>query len=467
MRWNCPHCGTSLAVSDDKLSSSWSFSRCFQCAGFALVRRSDAQTIKTERAPSGESVLLPESSETPTAMLSQTALNNLNRILSKKNGAQAGEKLATRIMERPGSAPNIAVTPQSSANVDVRAYHPPAAKGSSAAQPAAPVIRPAIRRSDRPFTGTPIPTMIPQSLAPTGGAFIAHQQARIEAQSRSKVDAHALVQASPSIPTFPPKPPAQLPRVGLTLPEPLPEIPVRGTRQRLTSFLFGIGGCLAIGSGIYLYVQGQAIWEKSHTQKQASETVRTPPTMGVTAPAHAPVQVTPVNSGSANFNAEPQTTPASEPQTVVAIIARLHSGAMAPIRNIPMGQEPPTEMPATPPAETISGPIPITLQAVPASAPAPGDTASTRSPASAPKPPQRSSSRDKMNVEVLIKNAHIHSGPGMEYPIIGTTDLHKKYWVEEWRDQWLKIVLQRPAAKNPTQGKKTAWIRSDLVQQVP
>ena len=75
MRWSCPHCGVNLAVADDKLGSGWSFSRCYKCGGFALVRRSEVNLIKVDKAPAGENVLIPEASETP--MLSNQATQKL------------------------------------------------------------------------------------------------------------------------------------------------------------------------------------------------------------------------------------------------------------------------------------------------------------------------------------------------------------------------------------------------------
>ena len=74
MRWNCPHCGVALAVSDDKLGSGWSFSRCYKCAGFSLVRRSDINLIKVDKPPAGEHIMLPEAAEVP--MISNKAVEN-------------------------------------------------------------------------------------------------------------------------------------------------------------------------------------------------------------------------------------------------------------------------------------------------------------------------------------------------------------------------------------------------------
>src|SRR3954465_11956560 len=87
MRWSCPHCGVNLAVADDKLGTGWSFSRCYKCAGFALVRRSDVNLIKVDRAPAGEQILLPEATEDPTALMSQNATNHLARYMSNKTEA--------------------------------------------------------------------------------------------------------------------------------------------------------------------------------------------------------------------------------------------------------------------------------------------------------------------------------------------------------------------------------------------
>ncbi len=77
MQWSCPHCGVSLAIPNEKVGAGWSFSRCYKCGGFALVRRTEVNIIKVDKAPPGERVLLPEASEDPaTTMLSKKALNN-------------------------------------------------------------------------------------------------------------------------------------------------------------------------------------------------------------------------------------------------------------------------------------------------------------------------------------------------------------------------------------------------------
>lgn len=82
MRWSCPHCGTMLALSDDKVGSGWAFSRCFKCAGHALIRRPEVNVIKVDRAPAGERVLLPETNENPS-LLSASANERLESLKSR------------------------------------------------------------------------------------------------------------------------------------------------------------------------------------------------------------------------------------------------------------------------------------------------------------------------------------------------------------------------------------------------
>lgn len=72
MRWNCPHCGTGLALNDDKISTGWSFSKCYKCAGHALIRKAGIQLIKVDKAPPGETLLLPEANE-PAQFSNQVA----------------------------------------------------------------------------------------------------------------------------------------------------------------------------------------------------------------------------------------------------------------------------------------------------------------------------------------------------------------------------------------------------------
>lgn len=102
MRWNCPHCGTHLAISDEKLGAGWSFSRCYKCAGFALVRKAEVNLVKVDRAPAGEHILLPEATEVPGNMMNEQAMQNLERFRfanAEKNAARAAMTRAQQAIQ--------------------------------------------------------------------------------------------------------------------------------------------------------------------------------------------------------------------------------------------------------------------------------------------------------------------------------------------------------------------------------
>lgn len=105
MRWTCPHCGVTLALGDDKMSAGWSFSRCFKCAGFALVRKAEVNIIKVDKAPPGERVLLPEATEEP--MLGAVALQN-QRELEARAAARPSAQSMT-YMDPPPAPPAAAM----------------------------------------------------------------------------------------------------------------------------------------------------------------------------------------------------------------------------------------------------------------------------------------------------------------------------------------------------------------------
>ena len=319
MRWNCPHCGSNLAVADDKVGNGWSFSRCYKCGGFALVRRSDVNLVKVDRAPPGEHVLLPEANENPTAMLSKTATQNLARY----GGANA-------------TAASAAASVQI-ARADNRK----------------PVIRTATRRS-------------PQQLQ-------AAAQAQTQTAARAQAHSQSIVQAAAES--------QQATTHGFSLPEPLPEEPATGISLRLVPVAIAFTGMLAISSGVYLYVQGQALWEKAKMQASQSANPAPPPAAADTEASAA----LPPPSGTEVVQAPPIAAPgapaATAPAAAVAIAAaapprpdlvdEVHANAMAPDRNLP----------------------------------APGT---------------------QIQVELLTDSAHIHSGPGMNYPVIGSANNQKE-----------------------------------------
>jgi len=211
MRWNCPHCGAALAVSDEKLGTSWSFSRCYKCGGFALVRRSDINLIKVDKAPAGERVILPESTE--NLMMSKQATEHMSSITSEK-----------------------------------------------------PVIRPTVRQS--------VPTTPPMF--------------------NPKVETRGVTVTKPNIP-------AQS-----HLPDPLPEVPKRSSSRHVLPLAIGLACVVASGSGVYLYVQGQQLWQKAGSTGVQQE------------------QQNPIRPASAQVRAQEQNE----------VVDEVHQNAMAPARTV-------------------------------------------------------------------------------------------------------------------------------------
>ena len=107
MQWSCPHCGIHLALSMDKVGSGWSFSRCYKCGGFALIRKAEVNVIKVDKAPPGERVLLPEATETPAAGLtSEDASQKLAKHVAPKPSALPPE-FKSRVELLPDALPEI------------------------------------------------------------------------------------------------------------------------------------------------------------------------------------------------------------------------------------------------------------------------------------------------------------------------------------------------------------------------
>ena len=317
MRWSCPHCGINLAVADEKLGSGWSFSRCYKCAGFALVRKSEVNLIKVDKAPIGENILLPEATETSIPMMSREATDNLEKFISRGETASAANK---------------------------------------------PSIKPAQKKI--PVTAPKIPNA-PNVL-------------------------NSAIQGN--------------------LPKPLPEIPVK-TRYRMLPAAIGITGTLAIASGIYLYIQGQSLWQKAHQEVRHAQ---------ATAEKSAPVrQVASIENNSPNTASAPilaaQTTGIGE-----IVTDQVRQSAMAPAR------------PSTANPTLTSNDADSDLPEVPA----------------------------EFTVRIRNANGKLRSGPGMQFPVLRIADTNIEYTVTEWRDRWFKIAPK--GAENPDQ--LSAWIRNDLVQ---
>jgi hypothetical protein len=114
------------------------------------------------------------------------------------------------------------------------------------------------------------------------------------------------------------KPRAQSANNPFGLPDPLPEVPVknRSVGMRLLPYAIGITGLTTIASGIYLYIQGQALWEKAHAPSVKEETAQNPTQVSTAAPTQSPevISATSLVSRTAEIRDE------------------VHQNAMAPAR---------------------------------------------------------------------------------------------------------------------------------------
>lgn len=65
MHWNCPHCGIKLITSQEHLGTGWSFSRCAQCTGYSLIRKTEINVIRVDKAPPGEKIIPSQTQTNP------------------------------------------------------------------------------------------------------------------------------------------------------------------------------------------------------------------------------------------------------------------------------------------------------------------------------------------------------------------------------------------------------------------
>ncbi len=191
MRSICPHCNTALSVADDKLTSGWSYLKCYKCAGFSMIRKQNIQLIKMAGQPSAPSHLSSPSLPPPP-----------------KNLAKKSSKIFQKISELEIKQPPA---------VEMVAASEPVAT-SAPAEPIAPKI---IASPPPP----PPPSLIKKDL------------------ESIDLDDFLIRDSDAPLPVF--------------------NHPHKQPTQRYLPFAMGIAGILAIGSGVYLYIQGQMLWERA------------------------------------------------------------------------------------------------------------------------------------------------------------------------------------------------------------
>lgn len=205
MRWNCPHCAVALAISDETLGDQWNFSRCFQCGGFGLIRRTEVNLVKVDKAPQGEKVLQPQKAE--AALMNREATENLTRLRS-----QIDEQMKVRDEAKAGFKAAAAATPSPSGVQPLKKIPtPPSFFGNASKQkPAISTVAP--KTKEVPFALPPLPGKEASAKAASG-------------------------------------------------PEKAKRSPSKSTRS---TALLGVTGLVALASGLYLLQEGRALLDRTH-----------------------------------------------------------------------------------------------------------------------------------------------------------------------------------------------------------
>jgi hypothetical protein len=209
MRWNCPHCGTGLAIADDRITSGWSFSRCYKCAGHALIKRPEVNLIKVDHAPNGEHVLLPEANE--QLLLSKSATQKI---------AQATQHQNLRRQEEAQKEAAADAIRNAMGNHSEESHS---------------IVRPARQRRGNHTNWIASP-------AAGGGVHM-----RPANQNENPLDSHQSETA------------ALLPNgdVAIQFPEPLDESKTKSFFRKYLPYGIGVAAITTLGSGFYLVVEGQ------------------------------------------------------------------------------------------------------------------------------------------------------------------------------------------------------------------
>jgi hypothetical protein len=351
MHWSCPHCGISLTVSDDTLGTGWSFSRCYKCGGFALIRRAEVNIIKVDKAPPGERVILPEASSDPAnAMLSENATQKLAKHMA-------------------------------SAKTHAQQQHVP--------------------------TPTPPPLNYTPPLTPKASSF--------------------------DITTS-------------SLPSPLPDSPTHTLQSRTIPIGIAIAAVFAVTSGAYLFIQSQSLWQKARefvkenghansAKEYASDDVIPPPKL---------------------FTADtvPKENLLAAQETRPIITDQVQQSAMAPLK--------PPAVPAVTGSEDAKAEM-IEPKKTVAKADLKADLkADHKSEIASETKVETKNLPPALFVKIRSSKANVHSGPGMQFPVIGKATPDVKYVVEDWNNRWFKLSLHSRDLK-----KGIGWVRNDLVQVLP
>jgi hypothetical protein len=185
----------------------------------------------------------------------------------------------------------------------------------------------------------------------------------------------------------------------------------------------GVASLVAIISGIYLYSAGRHMFDRNRGERQANR--------------GSSRQVSSVASDEDGSHVTPAVATGNR------ISDEVHGQAMAPTREVLAVPGTQSQPQAQPPA----------LPQIPPQALA---QASPARPATANPIGNR-----QMRVQARGIETKLRSGPGAEYPVIGTTS-RGRFLVMDWNDHWFKVV---PEGVTTAQA-KPMWIRNDMVQVI-
>lgn len=345
-----------------------------------MVRRPEINIVKVDRVPDGERIIVTGPEAPP--LLSEQANRNLARYT-----APADKAVVRPVTQRRGQQPPLQAV---------------ASPRGSAPSPKLPEIPANLRKKPAPG-------------GPPGPGTPPHTQTQTQTQAPHETSPAAVATVTPITRAAAP------PRASLQdylVPEPLPELStlVVPSRPRLLPIAMGVAGAVMVGSGIYLFLQGQSVLEKSRSHSGRPSVSLSSAAKPV--PARFPeLQSLPARDA----NGAPATALASSSPTKYT--DQVHHEAMAPERH-------------------------------------PATAGTSPDPQDAP-----------MTVRTRRDNIRLRSGPGTGYPVVAIVDENTRLVVTDWSANWFKVQL--PEMNDPNEPHeyqalpRIAWVPTEVVQVIP
>lgn len=438
MRWNCPHCGTALAVSDEKLGAHWSFSRCYQCAGFSLIRSASLNLIKIDEPPTANHFHQSEPADS---------------IINKSNASQVAEssiqQLTTAQNALAPARSNRTNTPSQESGYKLQPrLHPSQNLAQNPTPSPLPTAQPIVKKSQRHSTHQPIIQVWGESFAES---FAQQNKTSFAIDPTKKEPEDLSIRAKNLVKKH----------LGFhTLPAPLPREPGKlKWYQRFFPFVLGVLVAAVIVTGAYLGMEAQSFWQK--TQKQdavaiqpispdESQTVAMNETQLAISPTEDRLEIQAMAPRRAQ-DAQDATLPEKTP-------SRDRHRRSGPSQVIQFSNEPVPELgefnEAKPMPEIGSGPMPSILEK---------GLKASGAPASSPQAQRLAT----MIVSVEPLRANLRSGPGSEFPVVGIATRSTELVIQDWTQRWFKVVpkgLATSKSKEDRNNPQSVWIRNDLVR---